>query len=330
MSLLNLPIYGKPMTHNEDKYVDTSDWEMEGSELGFSGGMPSSLIANIGAARPTYPQEVIFSCPNKHVRICAPLGGKLKLSSSSEWEEMFGGGIASVAGGAIGTVNNALQWTKGVTLQQPWMNRKIYKNTKPFTFTLPLTFVTPVGKDPIDWVAKPTIALLSLLYPRKGGASLNDITSEAGFNAAEHKDSVAGAIVNMCETYFIPGPSLRATSDTASDNDRGDYVAIMAGNMFNFGLCYINSVDIEYSDGFDPYGIPLAATVNVQATSQDAVYCEPSGEFNVRSLGNNAQNLSDLIDATQRTGKHLMKNISTLFKDTAGFYNGTSSSGGTT
>lgn len=323
MSLINIPIYGKPLTYTEDQY----DITYQASGLSFSNNMPS---ASTTYNAPTYPQEVTFSCPNKNVRIMAPLGGKLKLSSSSEWDEMFGGGLGNVAGGVIGTVNNALQWAKGNTLQQPWMNRKIYKNTKPFTFTLPLTFVTPIGQSSKEWVAKPTMALMSLLYPRKGGASLsNAVESKTGYNSKgtdvagnDHSKSLIGSAINLCDTYFIPGPSLRSTMESASDGDRGDYVIIMAGNMFNFGLCYVNSVDIEYSDSFDPEGFPLAASVNVQATCQDAVYCDEDGNFNVRTLGNNAENLSKFLDATRDTAVHTTKNIQALFKDTVGFYQG--------
>lgn len=280
-------------------------------------------------ASPSYPQEAVIGCPNKDVRIAAPMSEPFKLSASSEWEDMFGGGIASVATGIIGTVNNALQWSKGVTLQQPWMNRKMYKNTKPFSFTLPLTFITPPGESPSEWVARPCMALMSLLYPRdlkntNSEVSLSKLVEDKfGYNTrGTHSDSLLGSFINLFDCYAIPGPSLRSKMENAGSDDKGDYVYVMVGSIFNFGMCYVDSVDFNFSTAYDPSGYPLAAKANVKLTCQDSIYCESNGNFNVTKINNNADNLSKFLDASTLTVQHLVSNLSDVKNAVTGFYSG--------
>lgn len=296
MSLMSVPVYGKPTTFTEDIFSKSEQYK---NPITYDDRSPS------------YPCEVVIGCPNKDVRIQAPLAGGLKLSSQSEWTEMFGGGIGSVAGGIIGTFDNMLQWSKGTTIQQPWMNRKIYKNTKPFSFSFPLTLITPIGGNCIDYVAKPTIALLSLLYPRQ----LNEkgLGDSLGLNG----DSVVGAFTNLLNAYAIPGPGLKVTSSGAKQDEKGDYIYILAGNMFNFGMCYLDSVDVEFSETFDQQGIPLAAKVNLKATCQDSVYCDKDGNFNLIQLKNSAENLDKCLDTLEETKQQTLKTL----KDMVGFFN---------
>lgn len=289
-------------------------------------GSPSHYgSSNILPAKPTYPQEVVISCPNKNLRMKCPLGGALQLGATAEWEEMFGGGIGAIAGGILGTANNIAQWAGGQTMQQPWMNRKIYKNTKPFSFTLPLNFITPAGEDPCEWVARPTIALLSLLYPRilkeneellSGSAAAGKLANATGGD----KSSVGATALKMLKFYAIPGPALRYDSEKASAGHKGDSVNIMAGSMFNFGACYVTNVNVTYSEAFNEFGFPLAAKVSLQATCADQVVCENNGEFIVNLPPQHAAGLTEFLDACQITGENMQKNIKNLFNAVTGFY----------
>jgi hypothetical protein len=150
--------YGKPQDWTEDMYSMKGDDTGPQSTANFFG-------TNMGENNAQYPQEVIISCPNKMGRVRASMGGPIQLNVSSQWEPMFGGGIASMTNSILGTANQLIEWSMGCTIQQPWMNRKNYKNTMPFTFTLPLNFVAI--RDAKDDVVKPCLALVSFLYPRK-------------------------------------------------------------------------------------------------------------------------------------------------------------------
>ena len=326
MALFSIPGIGTAHTFREDEYAGSTN---AGAKL------------MKGGANPSYPQEVVISCPNKDLRVQCPLGGPLQMGAAAEWEEMFGGGIGAIGGGIIGTANNMLQWMSGKTMQQPWMNRKIYKNTKPFSFTLPLNFVTPVGGDPTEWVAKPTMALISLLYPRivyakekdgkikeENGKKVQAGGSELGaaLNSAAKGDgtSVASAALSTLNFYAIPGPSLRYDSNKEglSNDDKGDFVNIMAGNMFNFGACYVTNVQVAYSESFNEMGMPLAAKVNFQATCADQVVCENNGDFIVNIPPQHAAGLTEFLDKANMTVDNAKKNLASLAKSVGSFWPG--------
>lgn len=317
MALFSIPKVGSSSNYTEDVYA-------RGTE-----NVGKLMIAG---SNPSYPQEVVLSCPNKNVRIAAPLGGQLQLSVNAEWEEMFGGGIGAISGGVIGTANNLLQWVGGKTMQQPWMNRKIYKNTKPFNFTLPLNFVTPAGQDPMEWVAKPAVALLSLAYPRilkDAGGTKNANLIDA--NTGGDGSSVISTALRMLNFYAIPGPALRYDSNATDEktgkqlvdkDDRGDSVNVMIGNLFNLGACYVTNVSLTYSDSFNELGFPLALKASVQVTCADQVLCQDDGDFVVNIPPQNAKGLSDFLDAAQITTNNIKENVSKLVKATGSFYKG--------
>ena len=318
MALFSIPGLATASNYVEDVYAQDST-HFRGSEYSPYGGVP------LEPPHPSYPQEVVISCPNKKLRVKCPLGGALQLAANAEWEEMFGGGIGAIGGGILGTANNIAQWAGGQTMQQPWMNRKIYKNTKPFSFTLPLNFITPAGEDSCEWVAKPTIALLSLLYPRilKQDEELLSGEKAAGkmANATKgDKSSVGAAALKLLKFYAIPGPALRYDSEEASQANKGDSVNIMVGNMFNFGACYVTNVSVTYSEAFNEFGYPLAAKVSLQATCADQVVCENNGDFIVNLPPQHAAGLTEFLDACQITGDNMKKNVKNLFNAVTGFY----------
>jgi hypothetical protein len=316
MALFSIPKLGSESNYTEDIY---------------SSGNNVGKVVMSGGDHPSYPQEVVLSCPNKNVRISASLGGQLQLSVTAEWEEMFGGGIGAIGGGIIGTANNVLQWTGGKTMQQPWMNRKIYKNTKPFSFTLPLNFVTPAGQDPMEWVAKPAVALISLAYPRiitdsggkKWSADADELFKGDG-------SSVVSTALRMLTYYAIPGPALMYDSTAkdgegnlkVSQDDRGDYVNVMIGNLFNLGACYLTNVSLTYSEAFNEFGFPLALKASVQITCADQVVCDKYGNFVVNIPPQNAAGLTEFLDAAGATKDNLKKNVSKLTKSVGSFFSG--------
>jgi hypothetical protein len=177
--------YGKPQNWIEDMYSMQGDNSGPSSNTFDSFGMSSHM----GANNAQYPQEVIISCPHKMGRVRASMGGPIQLNISSQWEPMFGGGIGSMSNSIIGVANQLIEWGLGATIQQPWMNRKNYKNTMPFTFTLPLNFVAI--QDAKEDVVKPCLALVSFLYPRKYNP--NDNTNKNRYE--QYKSAVGSGMV---------------------------------------------------------------------------------------------------------------------------------------
>lgn len=174
--------YGKPQNWVEDMYSMKGDTSGTASTANFHG-------TDMGANTAQYPQEVIISCPNKMGRVRASIGGPIQLNVQSQWEPMFGGGIASMANGILGAANQLVEWGLGCTIQQPWMNRKNYKNTMPFTFTLPLNFIAIESAR--DDVVKPCLALVSFCYPRKYDPSDNEnIKKYEQYNSQAHSSTL--------------------------------------------------------------------------------------------------------------------------------------------
>lgn len=183
--------YGKPQNWTEDMY------SMEGNN---SGARSSANFhdVNMGENTAQYPQEVIISCPNKMGRVRASIGGPIQLNVQSQWEPMFSGGIASMTNGILGSANQLVEWGLGCTIQQPWMNRKNYKNTMPFSFTLPLNFVAVESAR--DDVVKPCLALISFCYPRKYDPSDNEnVKKYEAFNAQNSQSY--GSLLRPKEWY---------------------------------------------------------------------------------------------------------------------------------
>jgi len=112
------------------------------------------------------PMEVIIKCPHKRKKVSALMSGSVKINGHANWEAAFGGTILAQPMTLVNDVSNLLQWTTGTSVNQPWLNRKIWKSSEPFVVDIPLTFVSVLG-DPKGEVYDPCMALLSFLYPRQ-------------------------------------------------------------------------------------------------------------------------------------------------------------------
>jgi hypothetical protein len=327
--------YGKPTDWVEDEYAMNKN---------VSSGGATSISAGQGFGDDTaqYPQEVIITCANKKGRVRASLSGNLSLNIQSEWTEMFSGGIASMSGSIIGTANQLVQWGLGATIQQPWMNRKNYKNTKPFSFNLPLNFVA-IDSAKFD-VVMPVLALVSFCYPRKytpaengNEESAKDVApNEPGINVAkvygtdniigkwaskQGPDSLFGSVLDLFEVWEIPGPSLLTASDK-KDAHKGDSVDIIVGKMFNLGNCYLESVGITFGSAFDNNGYPLSAKVDVKCTCADSVVCTSDGNLLVNEYYDMSKQLDKVLTAAGNTVENLVNRLVDFGQAARGFYSG--------
>lgn len=320
---IDLPVIGKSLYRTEDQFL------------------PSSFAMEQGPIKTdaTIPQEIIIACKGKRRRITGYLSEGVKLTGTSEWEDIANtAGISTLSSG-MSTVNNLGQLgfaniaqkgnndTAGSVIQQPWLDRKFWKHSKPFDLSFNFNFVSEVSSK--NEVFLPAIALLSFCYPRKvDNVDLIEKTNAAignlggdGVNT-KGKPNVMNAAKDVLQAFAIPGPSLMygATKDSqgnATQGDNGDAVTIVVGNMFAFGACYLKQVIIEFSPNIDYSGYPVWCKCSISAEAMDSNYCEPNGDFTVSQWGNKANDISKLVDALSTTVADTAKNTMNIAKATA-------------
>ena len=295
----------------------------------------------------SYPQEIILLCENKKSRVSGTLNNGIKTSAKAEWKDMMGGGIMSLGGSLVETGNNFVQWANAESIQQPWMNRKMWVTTRPLTFKFSISFVEI--DDAIKDVVQPCIALLSFVYPREAGTSENDENGNAQGKAKTmltvlneltgekskgndgkyryQKNSglipekgLVGKMLNSLAIYAIPGPGLRFGSSSATARQKGDNVTIIVGNMLCLTACYIDSVDIEFHNVLNNNGYPIGAKADVSVTSMDSCYTNSSGNFLISGFSDSANRLASFLDQFSKTANDLVRGVVSTAESIIGFY----------
>ena len=317
---IDLPVMGKSLYRTEDQFL------------------PSTFAMTNGPIQTdaTIPQEIIIACKGKRRRVCGYLSEGVKLTGVSEWEDIAStAGISTLSSG-ISTVNKLGQLgfaniaqkgnndTSGSVIQQPWLDRKFWKHSKPFDLSFNFNFVSETSSK--DEVFLPAIALLSFCYPREvDNVDLIEKAQEFMGNDGTNtkgKKNVMNAAKDVLKAFAIPGPSLMygATKDNqsnATQGDNGDAVTIVVGNMFAFGACYLKQVVIEFSPNIDYSGYPVWCKCSISAEAMDSNYCNSDGSFNVSQWGNKANDISDLVQALSTTVEDAAKNTMNIAKATA-------------
>lgn len=319
---LDLPVIGKSLYRTEDQF------------------MPSDFAMEQGAVKTdaTIPQEIIIACKGKRRRVTGYLAEGVKLTGTSEWEDIVGTAGISTLNDGMSTVNNLGQLgfadikqnggnsTAGSVIQQPWLDRKFWKHSKPFDLNFNFNFVSENSSK--NDVFLPAIALLSFCYPRlvdnvellektkeKIGEFAGDGTNTKG------ETNVLNAVKNSLKAFAIPGPSLmygakKDSNGNATQGDNGDAVTIVVGNMFAFGACYLKQVIVEFSPNIDYSGYPVWCKCSISAEAMDSNYCEPNGDFNVSQWGNSANDISDLMKSLNTTVEDVAKNVMNIARAT--------------
>ena len=315
---LDVPVMGKSLYRTEDQFL------------------PSTFTMGSGPVQTdaTIPQEIIIACKGKRRRICGYLSEGVKLTGVSEWEDIANtAGISTLSNG-VSTVNNLGQLgfaniaqkggndTAGSVLQQPWLDRKFWKHSKPFDLSFNFNFVSETSSK--DEVFLPAIALLSFCYPREVDnvdlvEKMNNVTESTN---TKGETNVMNAAKKVLKAFAIPGPSLMygATKDksgAATQGDNGDAVTIVVGNMFAFGACYIKQVVIEFSPNIDYSGYPVWCKCSISAEAMDSNYVDKNYNFSVSQWGNSANDISDLVKALSTTVEDAAKNAMNIAKATA-------------
>lgn len=264
------------------------------------------------------PQEVVITCRTKKRRVNALLSEGIQINTQSNWEEMFGGGIMSLAGSAIGSVNNITQMVGARSIQQPWMNRKFWKNTSPFSFTLGLNFVARSNAK--TEVFDPAITLVSFAYPRQSEGTFEQVKSWLKEKLKIGEGSILDEASKVVKLFVIPGPSIKYDGSNTSSDIYGDAVTVCVGNMIAMGGVYLENVDVNFSNSMDASGYPLSAQVKVKVTSMDVNSCKSDGDFLMTEFAQNQAALSGLLVQIDKTIKQATEDTVNIFKSWVGFF----------
>lgn len=279
------------------------------------------------------PQEVTLICKGKHSRVTGILNEGIHINGKAEWTEMFSGGIAALGGSALNTVDAAVQMFAGGSIQQPWMNRKTYKSTKPLSFDIGISFVADSADNfndegPLRSVWQPCEALLAMIYPRelkdksgntismetmlKNNEKLNKLMTD---KSGKTKNNIVNNVTSAMSLYRVPGPNISAGSEYDL-TESGDDVHLVIGSLLNFEHVYLENVDIEFSNAVNEDGYPLAAKVKLKATVMDSSFVRDDGSFAWSEFSDSAKAMSNLFDNLGNAASDVIK----IAKNTIGFY----------
>lgn len=305
-----------------DKFDVNSDTQSrwQNGESGVSRATASNLSSSIKSSHG--PQEVVIACAHKGKRIHGLLSGDFNISGEAEWSDMFGGGISALTGSALNTISNFEQMGAGRGIQQPWMNRKFWNQSKPFELNLPMSFVCMNG-DAKSEVYEPCEALLSFVYPR---LLRNNKAYSAYQSAVPNDNNIVGLALSTLKLYAIPGPSLLYSGSNETDDGTGDVVTVVIGNILALDGCYVKNVSINFGNTFDKNGYPLSAKVTVSVASMDSNYCDNNGNFVMSVFASRQNEISALVGKIDSTIDQAGRDIVNLVSDVIGFFGGKSES----
>lgn len=277
-------------------------------------------------------QSISFSCPNKFKgTITGYLSDGIKLSGQSEWENVSSNQMVNTVYKLIETADTTQQMGfipvnrngKGATTQgssgisyiQPWASRKFWKGSKPLNLSFNFNLVS-FGDGKLD-VYDPAVHLLSMCYPRelkdvisakkavKNSIIGDALTIDGNLTDSSGKNLVT-SVLDSIKPWAIPGPSLQYTADNP---EKGDAVTVTIGNLFAFGACYVNQVNLEFSPTFDAQGYPLWCKCSVSFEPSESNYVTADGEFNFGKFSDNANGLGSVLNAIAVTGETLIKDF---------------------
>lgn len=282
---------------------------------------------------------VKFICPNKGARVRAIMNNGFDFNVTSQWSPLTEGGLVGLVNSGVNKVNK-ISSSFGVSVSQPWQNRKIYNSTSPLSFTV--NFNLMATNDARKEVWEPAMTLISFLYPREidvktldgnenmvlsglgKAANFVDTMKNAGqtvvrklFNVPQTPDgtSVLDTALNAFKVYSVPGPSL-IYRGSSTELGSGDPVEVFLGQKIALGNCYLENISIKFDDVADEMGYPLSAECSAKIACADNLTVKQNGGFMVSQLSKPNEELSNLIDALGETVQDLVKDGINIFTKT--------------
>jgi len=283
----------------------------------------TDVVSAIGGHTDTSPSEIIITCKNKNRRVHGYLSNGVKISGKANWRSFVDSGVFKTVKSVMDDISDVVQAWGGASMQQPWMNRKLWVSTDPFSFDFSFNFISDGNTGKTD-VYLPAETLLSFIYPRSLGTATqikNFITNNIPFldpnatNTRGEKNVLGSAIDTFTNAFRIPGPGLKYNGE-GSDSGDGDAVTIVIGNLFAFGGVYLENVDLEFSPVMDNSGYPIWCKCNVKATAMDVNYCDYNGNFVISQYKDSQAELSGFLDAMKTTATDAVADTVNIAKAT--------------
>ena len=271
-------------------------------------------------------QSIVISGKNKG-SVTGYLSEGVKLTGQSDWEQITSNSMVNTIYKLIETVDTTQQMgfvpsnsgstanSAGISYIQPWASRKFWKGSKPFTTTIPfnLVSITNAKTDVYD----KAVTLLSFCYPRdlantvttfKDAVSNLKIGEKQLFltqgTGTDGKPNLVNSLTSAIKSWAIPGPSL--TYGGENDQSKGDAVTISIGNLFVFGACYVNQVNLEFSSTLDNNGYPLWCKCSISFDTMESNYCSSDGKLYLNKIPDNQAALANLLSSIANTGQTLV------------------------
>jgi hypothetical protein len=212
---------------------------------------------------PSQSTTIEIYCPNRGIDLGAENAGvigiipkDLTFIAKSNWEPAFG---ALKDNAYFSTVDTLAQFAGGISVNQPFLARKVWKGSEPFQFKVDISFIAQ-GDAKTD-VYIPMTTLMGFCLPRNLIKGSNSQTGDVG-------------------AFTIPGPNPLigtgyvgfASNVTGSQNRAGDYVNVRIGNYLARLYCFITDVSVKISSVLDPSGYPQYAVCSTTISTMDAMY----------------------------------------------------------
>jgi hypothetical protein len=195
-------------------------------------------------------------CPARAKGIQAIIPKDIQFKAHSNWESAFG---ALKDNQYFATADLISQFLGGVSINQPFLARKMWKGSEPFQLKIQIAFVAQTDAE-VE-VMQQVETLMGFTLPRKmEGGKANKGKATDGF------------------FYVIPGPNpLLGTALSQANAQRvsanaGDFVNIRIGSYLTRVQCYIEDVAVKLSSVLDPTGNPQYALCDTTISCMDAMY----------------------------------------------------------
>jgi hypothetical protein len=193
---------------------------------------------------------VSVGCDARDLFVKAVMPSKLAFSIKSRWDNFLGNLQDNMF---FSVIDTALQVTKGISLNNPFLSRKIWKGTEPLIMQLNLKLVS--YDDAYVDVWQPALRLLGMAVPRQlGGTGVKALAWE------------------------IPGPKPIDLSrvlkvfnidDVTVSPNKAAPIFVRIGRLMRLDDLFITDIKFEFDTALED-GYPISADVSMTVSTQDS------------------------------------------------------------
>lgn len=216
----------------------------------------------------TDEMTVRVSCPSRYIYVTAAMPSKLAFTIKSKWDNFLGNLQDNMF---FNVVDTALQVTKGLSLNNPFLSRKVWKGTDPLVMQLNLKLVS--YDDAYFDVWHKSLELLSMAVPRQIGSGLAGLAWE--IPGPKPLD------ISKIAKFF--GVKLKKAPHKAAP------ISVRIGRLLYLEDLFITDVKFEFDtaleDGY-PLSADIALTVSTQESANMGMLESATGLISLASIPN--------------------------------------------